>query len=111
MSILATADYFNGPPGAWVLTVPDLAQTTGVTPAWGLSASAYTNVYCEVDGGLAASAATIDGSELRFAASQASTTTSAGLRPAPLAAARPLATNLLPAWRRIWRATPARRMR
>jgi hypothetical protein len=111
VSILATADYFNGLPGAWILTVPDLSQTTGVTPAWGLSASAYTSVYYEVDGGLAASAPTIDGSEFRFAASQASTTTSAGLRPAPLTTARPLATNVMPARRTTWRPMPARRMR
>ncbi len=111
VSILATADYFNGLPGAWILPIPDLAQTAGVTPSWGLSPSAYTNVYFEVDGGLAASAPTADGTEFRFAASQGATTTSAGLRPAPLTTSRPRATNALPARRSTWRALETRVIR
>ena len=104
VTILATADYFNGAPGAWILSVPDLAQTSGVTPAWGLAPSTYTNVYFEVDGGLAASAPTTDGSEFRFAANQAATTTSAGWRAAPLTTGRPRAADVLPARRSTWRA-------
>lgn len=103
VSILATADYFNGLPGAWILPIPDLPQSIGVSPAWGLSPSVYTNVYIEVDGGLAASAPTADGTEFRFAASQTATTTSAGLRAAPLGTSRPLAANMLPARRSTWR--------
>lgn len=111
VSILATADYFNGLPGAWMLATPDLAQSSGVTPTWGLSPSAYTNVYFEADGGLAASAPTADGTELRFAAGQAATATSAGLRPTALTISRPLATTMLPGRRSIWRAMPAHWMR
>ncbi|HET7187614.1 MAG TPA: hypothetical protein VFI52_05640 [Gemmatimonadaceae bacterium] len=111
VSILATADYFNGLPGAWILPIPDLAETAGVTPTWGLAPSAYTNVYFEVDGGLAASAPTTDGSEFRFAASQAAATTSAGLRPTRLTVSRPLATNRLPARRSTWEALRTRVIR
>lgn len=111
VSVLATAAYFNGLPGAWILPIPDLAQTAGVAPAWGLSASTYTNVYYEVDGGLAASAPTADGTEFRFAASQAATTTSAGLRLVPLTTSRPLAAGALPARRTTWRALMGRVMR
>lgn len=111
VSVFATADYFNGLPGAWILPIPDLAQAAGVTPAWGLSPSAVTNVYFEVDGGLAASAPTADGTEFRFAASQTTTTTSAGLRPARLIIARPLSARLLPARRSSWPALAARARR
>lgn len=103
VSILATAEYFSGLPGAWILPIPDLAQSAGVSPAWGLSPSTYTNAYFEVDGGLAASAPTADGTEFRFAASQLATTTAAGWRAVPLSTSRPLATNALPARRSTWR--------
>lgn len=103
VSILATAEYFNGLPGAWILAIPDLAQSAGFTATWGLSPSTYSNVYFEVDGGLAASAPSADGTEFRFAASQAATTTSAGLRPAVLTTSRPRAATMLPARRSTWR--------